>query len=71
MRSIDHLSKEEQGHYYKRDFCGVYVDMRSLSQVMEHEHDNLPKAEFDTARRVGDPEERINPEKGGGKINLN
>jgi hypothetical protein len=37
MKSIDHLSSDEQKHYIKCD-CGAYFDMRDLAAVLKHLH---------------------------------
>lgn len=71
MTSISHLPPSEQEHYIKCPLCGDYVDMRNLAEVFEHEHKDLPKPDYSSSRKIGDAEEYINPDKGGGKINLN
>jgi hypothetical protein len=37
MKSIAHLSKEEQLHFI-RCHCGKYIDMRNLQEVFDHQH---------------------------------
>ena len=45
MKSIQHLSPEEQQHFILCD-CGDYIDMRNLSEVFKHLHANLPEPEW-------------------------
>jgi hypothetical protein len=37
MSTIEHLTTEEKMHYILCD-CGEYIDMRDLSQVFSHLH---------------------------------
>jgi hypothetical protein len=53
MKSIRHLSKEEQEHYILCD-CGEYVDMRNLSEVFRHLHAGLPEPEWSYSRKAGE-----------------
>lgn len=45
--------------------------MRNLGQAFEHEHAGLKKPKWSSSRRIGDPAEYPNPEKGIDKIDLN
>ena len=68
MKSIKHLSKEEQCHFIKCD-CGEYVDMRNLQEVFEHQHwSSTPKAQWTYSKKLGEP---IAYTAGGQKIKLN
>lgn len=54
MKSIQHLSPEEQKHFILCD-CGEYIDMRNLSEVFKHLHANLPEPEWNYSIKVGEP----------------
>lgn len=67
MKSIQHLSSEEQKHFILCD-CGAYVDMRNLSEVFTHLHANLPEPEWKYSIRKDEPVAYL---KSGNKIDLN
>jgi hypothetical protein len=67
MKSIRHLSKEEQKHFIQCD-CGAYIDMRNLSEVFKHLHANLPEPEWNHSVRKDEPVAYL---KSGKKIDLN
>lgn len=67
MKTIDHLSREEQQHYILCH-CGEYLDMRNLSQVFTHQHVSLPQPEWNYSVKKGEP--IANP-KSGKRISLN
>jgi len=53
MKSIQHLSPEEQQHYILCD-CGEYIDMRNLAEVFHHLHAGLPSPQWSYANKVGE-----------------
>ncbi|HEY6954483.1 MAG TPA: hypothetical protein VI385_04530 [Flavisolibacter sp.] len=67
MKSIQHLSPEEQQHFILCD-CGQYLDMRSLAEVFEHLHVGLPKPEWTHSLRKDHPTAYL---KSGKKVDLN
>ncbi|MGZ3882356.1 MAG: hypothetical protein ACXVBF_13495 [Flavisolibacter sp.] len=67
MKSIQHLSADEQQHFILCD-CGQYLDMRNLAEVFEHLHAGLPPAEWNHSVRKGHPASYL---KSGKKIDLN
>jgi hypothetical protein len=67
MKSIEHLSFEERQHFILCD-CGVYFDMRNLSEVFKHLHSNLPEPEWSFSEKKDEPVAHL---KSGKKINLN
>jgi len=67
MKSIQHLSAEEQQHFILCD-CGEYFDMRNLSEVFRHLHVNLPEPEWTHSIKKNEP---IGYLKSGKKIDLN
>lgn len=71
MKSIDHLPESEKRHYEKCPICDEYFDARDLNQVAEHLHDDLGKVQWESSRKVGEPTEYPNPDKGIDKIDLN
>jgi len=54
MKSIQHLSPEEQQHFILCD-CGEYIDMRNLGEVFLHLHADLPLPQWSYAKKVGEP----------------
>jgi len=67
MKSIWHLSAEEQKHYILCD-CGEYVDMRNLAEVFKHFHAKLPEPEWSHSIQKDEP---VAYSKSGKKIDLN
>lgn len=68
MKNIDHLPADEQQHFILCD-CGIYVDMRELSDVFRHLHvKNIPEAEWSHSVRNGEP--AAYPKKGS-RVHLN
>ncbi len=55
MKSIDHLTPEEQKHFIQCD-CGEYMDMRNLADVFKHLHaPAVPEPGWACSVRVGEP----------------
>jgi len=54
MKSIQHLSPEEQQHFIRCD-CGEFVDMRDLSDVFRHLHAPVPEPEWTYSRIKDEP----------------
>ena len=55
MKSIEHLAPEEREHFILCD-CGHYYDMRNLSAVFRHLHEQgVPEPNWTYAVRIGDP----------------
>ena len=55
MKNIDHLPQEEREHYILCD-CGTYIDMRDLSDVINHLHImNIAEADWSYSIRKGEP----------------
>lgn len=71
MKSIDHLPESEKVHFIQCSLCDEYYDMRDLDQVLKHQHAGLPKPEWLSSIKKGDPTEYPNPDKGIDKIDLN
>jgi len=67
MKSIRHLSPEEQKHFVLCD-CGEYFDMRDLSEVFNHFHANLPEPEWSYSIKK---DEAVAYFKSGKRIDLN
>jgi hypothetical protein len=67
MKSIQHLSQEEQKHFILCD-CGEYIDMRNLSEIFDHFHANLPEPEWSHSIKQNEPVAYL---KSGEKIDLN
>jgi hypothetical protein len=67
MKSICHLTKEEQEHFILCH-CGEYVDMRNLSQVFSHQHTNLPQPQWSYSVKKDEP---VANTKSGKRIDLN
>jgi len=67
MKSICHLSKEEQQHFILCN-CGEYVDMRNLSEVFIHQHANFPEPEWSHSIKKEEPLSYL---RSGKKVNLN
>ncbi|MBO9682733.1 MAG: hypothetical protein J7502_08730 [Flavisolibacter sp.] len=67
MKTINHLSKEEQLHYILCH-CGEYVDMRNLTDVFSHQHTNLPEPEWSYSIKKDQP---VAHSKSGKMIDLN
>jgi hypothetical protein len=55
-------------HFFECAICGQQVDMRDLGQVFEHEHDDLPKPQFGSSKKVGDSTEWLH---GKDPVNIN
>ena len=55
MKSIGHLSVEEQKHFILCD-CGEYIDMRDLSEVYKHLHvKHIPEPNWTFSIKKGEP----------------
>jgi hypothetical protein len=55
MKSIDHLTSEEQQHYIQCH-CGEYIDMRNLSAVFNHFHaPAIPEPNWTYCIKLGEP----------------
>ena len=67
MKSIQHLSPEEQQHFILCS-CGTYFDMRNLSEVFKHLHANIPEPEWSHSIKKDEPVAFL---KSGEKIDLN
>jgi hypothetical protein len=67
MKSIQHLSQEEQQHFILCD-CGDYIDMRSLSEVFKHLHAKLPEPKWSHSTKKEEPVAYL---KSGKRIDLN
>jgi hypothetical protein len=67
MKTISHLSKEEQQHYILCH-CGEYVDMRNLTDVFSHQHVNLPEPQWSYSMKKDEP---VAHSKSGKQIDLN
>ena len=68
MNRIDHLNREEQQHYILCD-CGEYLDMRNLSEVFSHMHnEKIPEPNWSFAIKKGEPVAYL---RNGEKIDLN
>ena len=68
MRSIGHLSKEEQQHYILCD-CGEFIDMRNLADVFKHLHiRDIPEPNWTYSVKIGDPAAYT---RGGRELDLN
>jgi hypothetical protein len=67
MKTISHLSKEEQQHFILCH-CGDYVDMRNLFEVFSHQHANLPEPEWSHSIKKNEP---VSNSKSGKRIDLN
>lgn len=67
MKSIQHLSQEEQEHFILCG-CGEYIDMRNLADVFLHIHKNLPEPEWSYSIKKNRPTAYL---KSGKKIDLN
>jgi hypothetical protein len=67
MKSIHHLSLEEQKHFILCD-CGLFVDMRNLGEVFAHQHANLPEPEWSHSIKKDEPVAYLKSNK---KIDLN
>jgi hypothetical protein len=52
MQNIQHLPPEEQQHFIQCD-CGAYIDMRNLSEVFAHQHNNLPEPQWSHSVKKG------------------
>jgi hypothetical protein len=67
MKSIQHLSQEEQQHFIVCE-CGEYINMRNLSEVFQHAHAGLPQPEWTYSIKKDEPTAYL---KTGKKIDLN
>lgn len=68
MSTIDHLSKEEQQHFMLCD-CGEYMDMRDLSDVCKHLHEeNIPEPNWSYCVKKGETKAYL---RSGEQIDLN
>jgi hypothetical protein len=68
MKSIQHLSPEEQRHFILCN-CGEYLDMRNLGDVFKHFHDEkIPEPEWSHSIKKDEPAAYL---KSGSRIDLN
>jgi hypothetical protein len=68
MNSIDHLTDEEKQHYILCA-CGEYLDMRDLSDVFKHLHEeNISDPQWTHSVKKG---EAVAYVKSGAKLDLN
>jgi hypothetical protein len=67
MRSICHLSEEEQQHFILCE-CGEFFDMRDLGEVFSHQHANLPAPQWSYSIKKDEP---VATSKSGKRIDLN
>jgi hypothetical protein len=68
MKSIQHLSPEEQKHFILCE-CGEYLDMRNLSDVFKHLHNkNIPQPQWNYSKKTDEPAAYS---KSGRRIDLN
>jgi hypothetical protein len=68
MKTIHHLPEEEKNHYILCD-CGAYVDMRNLTEVFSHMHENgIPKPDWSYSIKIGEAKAYTKSQK---RIDLN
>lgn len=59
MKNLSTVAEYERHHYIRCELCGEYFDCRDLSQVFEHEHENLPQPTFTSSMKIDEPIEYI------------
>jgi hypothetical protein len=59
MTNLFLIAEYERHHYIRCKLCNQYLDCRDLSQVFEHEHENLPEPSFTSSKKTDEPIEYI------------